>query len=333
MTVAIIGAGMMGSAMSRPLLDNGNEVILIGTPLDGEIISSLKKDNYHPTLKRKIEGNISFGYVDEIDSAIERADLIISGVSSFGVEWFANFVLPKLKKNSTVLAITKGLHEKEDGSLEPFPIYLSGIRPDVSFNAVGGPCISFELFDRISTEVAFCGKDRKKVEELRNIFSTRYYNITVTDDICGIETAVALKNAYAMGVSLAIGQYTKGNPELPEKYNAQAGLFYGAVSEMEALITRLGGKKNALFFGAGDLYVTVFGGRTRRLGTLLGAGKSFSEALEILNGVTLESVAIIKLIYKYLGNDVKDFPFMSHMFDLISEKETVTPWKAIVKDY
>lgn len=50
----------------------------------------------------------------------------------------------------------------------------------------------------------------------------------MTDDIVGIETAVALKNACAMAVSLAIGVYTENDPSRPEKYNAQSGLFYEA---------------------------------------------------------------------------------------------------------
>ncbi len=32
--ITIIGAGMMGSGMSRPARDNGHEVRLVGTPLD-----------------------------------------------------------------------------------------------------------------------------------------------------------------------------------------------------------------------------------------------------------------------------------------------------------
>ncbi len=36
--IAIIGAGMMGSALAFPARENGHEVYLGGTPLDKEII-------------------------------------------------------------------------------------------------------------------------------------------------------------------------------------------------------------------------------------------------------------------------------------------------------
>ena len=51
-TVTIIGAGMMGSALSFPLRENGNEVRLVGTPLDRAIIDAAKADGTHITLKR-----------------------------------------------------------------------------------------------------------------------------------------------------------------------------------------------------------------------------------------------------------------------------------------
>ncbi len=334
MRITIIGAGMMGSAMAIPALDNGHSVRLVGTPLDKHIIDGLKKDGYHITLKEKMEGNIEFFQFDEITDSINDCDFIICGVSSFGVDWFAENVVPKIEAGKSVLAITKGLQKMPDGSLLPFPLYLSTLRPDVSFNAVGGPCISFELTQRIHTQVAFCGNDIERVRELRDALTTSYYHITATTDIRGIETAVALKNAYAMAVSLAIGLYTKNDPALPEKYNAQAGLFYEATREMECIIELLGGKRNAVAFGAGDLYVTVFGGRTRRLGTILGSGINFEKAKEMLAGVTLESVAIIKLIGEYFGTDINKYPLMNHIYTLITENIVKDiPWSSMKYEY
>ena len=46
--ITIVGAGMMGSAMSIPAADNGHEVRLVGTPLDREIIARLKRTAFTP---------------------------------------------------------------------------------------------------------------------------------------------------------------------------------------------------------------------------------------------------------------------------------------------
>ena len=45
--VTIVGAGMMGSAMSRPARDNHHEVRLVGTPLDRAIIEEVSATSRH----------------------------------------------------------------------------------------------------------------------------------------------------------------------------------------------------------------------------------------------------------------------------------------------
>ena len=82
-----------------------------------------------------------------------------------------------------------------------------------------------------------------------------------------------MKNAYALAVTLAVGMAEKRDGKL--HYNSQAALFAQSVREMRRLLKLVGGGDDNIVFGAGDLYVTVFGGRTRLIGTLLGRGMSF----------------------------------------------------------
>ena len=50
--ILIIGAGAMGSAFTVPCVDNNNEVTLVGTHLENELITSIKKNKkFHPSLK------------------------------------------------------------------------------------------------------------------------------------------------------------------------------------------------------------------------------------------------------------------------------------------
>ena len=41
-TITVIGAGVMASSLSFPAVENGNEMRLTGTPLDRDIIDSVK---------------------------------------------------------------------------------------------------------------------------------------------------------------------------------------------------------------------------------------------------------------------------------------------------
>ena len=332
--ITIVGAGMMGSAMSFPARDNGHEVRLVGTPLDREIIERLRTDRYHLHMKRTLPEGVRLYQIEEMTDALSGADMLIGGVSSFGVDWFAENVLPVIPASLPVLSITKGLHGKPDGSLVPFPAYYyeKNWRTELSLNCVGGPCTSYELADRNQTTVAFCGMVLRLLERLKKMLATPYYHITPTTDVCGLETAVALKNAYALGVSLAIGLAEKRDGEgCVLQYNPQAALFGQAVKEMRKLIAYCGGSPEILPFGAGDLYVTIFGGRTRKIGTLLGRGIPYAAAREMLAGVTLESVAIAGVVGKAIANTAEGFapyPLLHLVYDLINGREREIPWEA-----
>lgn len=338
--ITIVGAGMMGSAMAIPAADNGHSVRLVGTPLDREIISRLKEDGYHLTLKRNMPEGVLFFYAEEMGELLDDTDLLIGGVSSFGVDWFADNVAAVIPEELPVLSVTKGL--AADGErLISFPDYIrrrTG-RQTLSLNAVGGPCISFELADRHHTAVAFCGDSMETLEKIKKMLETEYYHIKPTTDVIGVETAVAMKNAYALGVSLAIGMAERKNGEgCPEEYNPEAGLFYQSVKEMLKLIRLNGGDGDIAALGAGDLYVTVFGGRTRRIGTLLGRGLTYAQAREVLDGVTLESVAISAVVSDVLRElekkgaaSTEDFPLLMHIDSIIrGGAEVQIPWKAFV---
>lgn len=328
--ITIIGAGMMGSAMCFPARDNGHEVRLVGIH-NREPIDSVRKNGYHTTLKCVLPDGVKAYHIEELKTALDGADLIISGVSSFGAKWFEETVVPLLPDGANVLSVTKGLEADENGNLSSFPEAMARrTGRNISFNAVGGPVISFELAQRQQTEIAFCGKDRLVLEKLKSMLETDYYHISLTDDVAGLECAVAMKNAYALGVSLAIGLNEKAGNE-KEKYNPQAALFEESTREAIKLMQFMHGRtEETLPFFAGDLYVTVFGGRTRRIGTLLGSGKTYAEACEILAGITLESVAIATLVAKVIRSgklNEKDFPLLMHIDGIINNGDEVNiPW-------
>ena len=335
-TVTIIGAGMMGSALAFPLRDNKHEVRLVGTPLDTEIIKAAKVDGFHPTLKRQLPDGIKYFQFDEFKKALEGADLLLCGVSSFGVDWFAENILRELPASIPVLSVTKGMMNTPDGELIPYPeLYRRRLgRNDLSLCAIGGPCTSYELADRDQTEVCFCGTDMELLRRIKEMFETDYYHISISDDEIGVECAVALKNAYALGVTLAVGLAEARDGKL--HYNSQAALFGQSVREMRRLLAICGGGDDLIYLGAGDLYVTVFGGRTRLIGTLLGRGMKFDDAMKTLSGVTLESIVIasrtaeaVRALAQKGKVNLSDFPLLMHIDELINRGEKVNiPWHA-----
>ena len=344
--VTIIGAGMMGSALAFPARENGHEVRLVGTPLDREIIDACRASGRHPKFDTDFPAGVRYYQAEEMAEAIAGADMVIGGVSSFGVDWFSDVVLPAIPDGLPILTVTKGLMDTPDGQLLTYPalwaqrMAAKGRHPNL--NAIGGPCTSYELVAHDQTEVAFCGSDLTVLSRLREIMRTPYYHISITTDVTGIESAVALKNGYALGIALTIGvnQAERGiDSEL--HYNSQAAVFGQSVREMARLLQLQGAPDfGNLVVGAGDLYVTVYGGRTRKVGILLGRGLSIDEAKAALNGVTLESLVVAERVARAVriragkGElSLSDFPLLMHVDSILTNHSPVNiPWEAFVND-
>ena len=340
-TVAIIGAGMMGSALAFPARENGNIVRLVGTPLDREIIECCRRTGRHPKFNRDFPEGITYHQIEEVRDAIDGVDFIICGVSSFGVDWWSNTILPLLPDRVPVISVTKGLMDTENGDLltyvDIWQKKLDELGKSVPLNAIGGPCTSYELVAHDQTEVTFCGKELSVLRMIKEAMATSYYHISLSTDIVGVESAVALKNGYALGIALTIGlnQRTFGiDSEL--HFNSQAAVFGQSVREMQKLLNLQGaGDLNNLVLGAGDLYVTVYGGRTRLVGILLGRGLTIDEAKAELNGVTLESLVVAERVAKAIRKkaergvaDLREFPLLLHIDEIITKKQAVDiPWE------
>ena len=94
--ITIVGSGMMGSAIGIPASENGHEVRLVGTPLDRGIIDHARETGWHLNMRRKLPDSYKYYQFEELSKALEGADAVVSGVSSFGVDWFLQAVLPIL---------------------------------------------------------------------------------------------------------------------------------------------------------------------------------------------------------------------------------------------
>ncbi|MBR6772233.1 MAG: glycerol-3-phosphate dehydrogenase [Clostridia bacterium] len=340
--ITIVGSGMMGSALAFPARENGNEVRLVGTHLDREIIDACKKTNRHPKFDRDFPQGVKYYHIEELETALSGADAVIGGVSSFGVEWFGEEVLPVIPSGLPVLTVTKGLMDTPEGKLLTYPELwekkLESIGKKLSLCAVGGPCTSYELVAHDQTEVAFCGRDAAALKKLKEYMATDYYHVSLSHDVVGVESAVALKNGYALAIALTVGLNQRAfGIDSPLHFNSQAAVFGQSVREMQKLLDYQGaGALDNLALGAGDLYVTVYGGRTRLVGVLLGRGLNIDEAKAELSGVTLESLVVAERVARAIRASAKsgkldpsDFPLLMHVDDILTKKVPVDiPWEA-----
>ena len=332
--VAIVGAGMMGTAIAFPLTDNGHAVRLVGTHLDGDIIESCRQRRYHPTLKREIPASVRPYYVEQVAQALNGVDVIVSGVNSLGVRWIGRTIGPYLQPGQLIIAVTKGLDVAESGDLLILPDVLygelhPGVRDQVKLAAIGGPCIAGELAGRRPSCVVFGSRDLDAARRLAAIFRTPYYHVWPTNDLVGLEVCVALKNACTLGVGIAAGMLERSggvDAAGAHMHNLVAATFAQGCTEIDHMVCIMGGMRAFVYGlpGAGDFFVTVQGGRSMRLGRLLGLGHTFAEAREIMAGETLEAAEVVGVLGDALPRltqrgvvDPEDFPFLRALVDVV----------------
>jgi len=308
--IVILGAGVMGSALSVPSAVS-NSVTLLGSPLDDDIVQSIRQTRFHPNLKLDIPDTVALaGASEQNDEIIKQADVIIIGVSSPGVEWALGEIKRVDARPDIIALVTKGLVAGGEPSAVPqtYAQYIDAelTSPSGRIVGIGGPCIARELALEFPTRVSFASTDLSAANKLRGLLQTDYYRITTSTDFTGLEACAALKNFMCIGVSAMFSAY-----ELDDGYpkNPLAALFNQAVREIAILsqwITHAAaapsnassdsgppGLGSSAFdlAGMGDLHVTVGGGRNSRLGRYIGAGERLHTVQKTsMKGVTVEGV-------------------------------------------
>lgn len=300
--IAILGAGVMGSAMCLPAHDRGHEIHLVGTHLDRDIIDSIQSTGHHPKLNVTLPSGIKAYHHERFAHALgNTTDLIILGVSSAGVIWAIDRLCESLRTPLPVVMITKGMHP-EPGRLTALPDHVAnevkrrtGLSLPIA--AIGGPCIAGELAVRRQTGTVITAHDEVLANSLCAALATDYYHPRPSPDVIGVEICAAFKNFFAIGVGWAAGHLEK-MPETTNRalnHNAAAILFDQAIREMMVLVRAHGGHESSVWGmpGAGDLYVTCQAGRNSRLGNNLGRGLTFSAVREgPMKGDTIEGAEL-----------------------------------------
>ena len=338
--ITVVGAGLMGTALTFPAADNGHDIHLIGTHLDNTIIDELKAGRAHPRLRREILPNVTPHFHTDIPTLVPGADVVVIGVNSRGVRWAGKTVGPHLQAGQKVLMVTKGLENAGDGALQLLPDVFRAelperLRESVRIAAIGGPSIAGELAARRHTGVVFTSRHGEILSELRSYFATSYYHIWTSTDMPGVEVCVALKNIYTLAVGLAAGMVEAEMPPDPagaQMYNTAAALFAQGLAETAYLVQHMGGGLETVFSlpGAGDLYVTAQGGRNTKLARLLGKGLPFSSAVEEMPGETIEGVdallsvaAAVERAVEMGALDPDAMPLLRKLYRIVTRHEPI----------
>ena len=339
--IVIIGAGAMGSAFAVPCADNSNDVYLVGSFLEDNVIENINNsNNIHPVLNCQLPKNIKVIKFSEFNDEIkENIDLLVVGVSSKGIEWIGEELSKFYKDHIDILLLTKGL-AIIDNKFETLAEKLHKILIDkgianAKISAVGGPCLANGLANRVKSSVVLANENIEIVKKIGEYVSTDYYSTEYSDDLIGVEVCAATKNIYSMLIGASEGLSGDNlSDEIKNKYflNTAASLFYKSLSEMKKLTKKLNGKEETAYglSGLGDLHVSAAGGRNSQMGNYLGRGLLYKDAKENhMKEITVEGAELAfqigpKILTEF---DKKEFPLLFSMLDAIcNNKKLVISW-------
>ena len=333
--IIIIGAGAMGSAFAVPCLENKNDVTLVGTHLEDELIKGIKSNkNFHPALNIELPAELKVEKFEKLNSILESGfDIIVAGISSVGIKWFVDQISKNYKKNLPIILLTKGLAIEENEIITLSDKIKKLLKEKghtkVNVSAIKGPCLAAGLANKMRTGTVIANPDIKETELLKKIITTYYYSTEISDDLTGIELSGAIKNIYSMLIGASEGlSNSKASKEIQSKYylNTSASLIHRSISEMVEFVSYYGGRSETVYglAGLGDLYVSAIGGRNSQMGKYLGEGHLYKDAKEkFMKNITVEGAQLALEIGPKILQELnpKNFPLMFSMLKTICENE------------
>jgi len=309
-SVAMIGAGSWGTALSLVLGDNGHTVRLWGKDEKNiaEINSLHQNSKYLPgiTLPNEVVGTTS------LEQCIQEADIIVLAIPTKAMREVIPQMLPYIKEQKTFVHVSKGI---EPGTLMRISEIMEEEIPESmrkSIVVLSGPSHAEEVSLRHPTTVTVSSKNMDEAELVQDLFINHNFRVYTNPDLIGVEIGGALKNIIAVCAGIADG--------LGFGDNAKAALITRGLAEMARLGTRMGA--NPLTFagltGIGDLIVTCTSVHSRnwRAGNMLGKGHALEEVLDQM-GMVVEGIRTTKAAHQLSEKYGVTMPITNALFQIL----------------
>ena len=320
-TIAVLGPGSWGTALSQVLNDNGHEVRIWGNVPDqiDEINSQHTNKRYFKDIL--LDENIK-AYHD-LEETLKDVDAVLFVVPTKVTRLVAQQVAKVLDHKVVIMHASKGLEPDSHKRLstileEEIPVDL---RSEVV--VVSGPSHAEETIVRDITLITAASKDLETAQYVQNLFSNHYFRLYTNTDVIGVETAGALKNIIAVGAGALHG--------LGFGDNAKAAIIARGLAEITRLGVALGA--NPLTYsglsGVGDLIVTGTSVHSRnwRAGNALGCGESLAD-IEANMGMVIEGISTTRAAYELAQELGVYMPITQAIYRVIYEgvniKEAIT---------
>ena len=264
MTLAIIGGGSWGTALSAHLARRGESVQL--WVREAEIVEAIARTRRNAWYLADVDLPPGVRATGDLAEVLDGAELVIVAVPSEFVAATLKDV-ERLPRDVPIVSATKGFDPERHVRMTEV---ILGRFPDARVAALSGPTFAREVALGLPTACVVAATDETLARMLQGRLGTREFRLYTNRDVVGVEVGGALKNVIAVATGLADG--------LELGQNARAALITRGLAEMTRLAVALGGAAATLagLAGLGDLVLTCTGGlsRNRALGMALARGRT-----------------------------------------------------------
>ena len=315
MTVGVIGAGALGTAISQHVSENVSELLLLlrNEQLCDEINNSGYNSQYYPNFKLNdnIKATVNIGDLSE-------CDIIFLAIPSSAFRKTLEDLQGTVKNDVIIVTTAKGI---EYPSLKTMGNLIEEYFDD-NYVALSGPNFASEIMLNLPTVTNIASKNYENSVKVKKVLSTKQFKVKIIDDIYGIELFGILKNINAIANGICEG--------ININENARFAVLTKGFKDTITIIEAIGGKSDTVheYCGFGDLILTSTSRESRNhtLGVLYGQRLIMDESTM---GVLFEGKNSIKAIKDICSKNNICSDIVNFVYDVIIKK--VTPKKAFYK--
>jgi len=312
-TIAVLGAGSWGSALSIVLADNGHNVHLWShRSAQAEAINKTHQNEKYlnVSLPEQIKAHTS------LKDTVRGASAIVLVVPTKAIREVCRSLDFVLEEKVPLIHASKGI---ESHTLKRVSEMVSEELKSYDYEDIvvlSGPSHAEEVAERQPTTVTVASVQAHLAREAQDLFMNEYFRVYTSTDILGTELGGALKNIIALATGISDG--------LGFGDNAKAAIMTRGMAEITRLGTSLGANPFSFLglSGVGDLIVTCTSQHSRnwRAGNLLGQGYKLNTILNQM-GMVVEGVYTVRAAYQIAEQKEVDMPITAGLYQVLFENK------------
>jgi len=305
-TVGVIGAGALGTAISKSISINVDNVYLYARreSVRDEINSTRYNSGYYPNLL--LEDNI----VATSDfNDLKCCKVIFFCIPSSIVRDTIKKVVNIISEDTIIVSAAKGLDSNSYKRMsELIREYHKSI---VVFS---GPNIAAEIALKLPTATTIASENPENLDIVKKVLLTEEFKVSTTYDVIGTELCGVIKNIVAISLGICEGMDINDN--------ARFAVLTKGFMETKEIIKRLGGKSSTVdsYCGFGDIVTasTLSVSRNHTLGVFYGQklrideqksgvifeGKNSSKIMKEICDKKNISSSIIDFVYEVIIKEI-----------------------------